>query len=306
MLGGFCSPVDCPVHTETTSKPSSNNPAAAVLALISAVLSLSAHRQAAHKDDNSQRKGCTILEIFGVEERGPNLTPAPRRRYPLARTTPAFILAPRRLRMVALSALWLPIVLSAVIVFVASSIMHMVLPYHRSDYQPLPDEDKVLAALRAAGLQRGLYMFPFSTHKEMKSPATIEKFKQGPVGMLTVFPSGPPAMPKFLGMWFAYCLIIGLFVAYLAGHTVAFGAHYRKVFGVAGLAAFLAYSLGPLVNGIWKGQPWSMVLKESFDGLIYSPLKAGLAMSPIIRESFSALISPGSGTVSRPVPHTAE
>ena len=37
--------------------------------------------------------------------------------------------------MMPLSALWLPIVLSAVIVFVASSIMHTLLPYHRGDYQ---------------------------------------------------------------------------------------------------------------------------------------------------------------------------
>ena len=177
--------------------------------------------------------------------------------------------------MVALSALWLPIVLSAVIVFVASSIMYMLLPYHRSDYQPLPDEDKVLAALHAAGLKRGLYMFPFSTHKEMKSPATIEKFKQGPVGMLTVFPSGPVAMPKFLGMWFAYCLIIGFFVAYLTGRTVAPGAPYLAVFRVAGTAAFLAYGLGHLSNGIWRGQPWGTTLKEVLDGLVYGLLTAG-------------------------------
>src|SRR5712691_3850468 len=107
----------------------------------------------------------------------------------------------RRLRMVSLTSLWLPILLSAIIVFVASSIMHMLLPYHRSDYQQLPDEGKVLASLRAAGLKRGLYIFPFGTHKEMKSPVLIEKYKQGPVGMMTVFPSGPPVMPKFLGMW---------------------------------------------------------------------------------------------------------
>src|SRR5713226_5368080 len=178
--------------------------------------------------------------------------------------------------MVALTALLMPILVSAVIVFVASSVIHMVLPFHRRDYRQLPEEEKLLAALRPAGLTPGLYHFPFCIHKEMNSPAVQEKFKQGPVGMLTVFPSGPIAMPKFLGMWFAYCLLIGLFVAYLAGHTVAFGAHYRKVFGVAGLAAFLAYSLGPLVNGIWKGQPWSMVLKESFDGLIYCALTAGI------------------------------
>jgi hypothetical protein len=177
--------------------------------------------------------------------------------------------------MVPLTALWLPILLSAVIVFIASSIMHMVLPYHRSDYQKLPDEDKVRDALRATGLQRGLYMFPFFTHAEMKSPAAMEKFKQGPVGILTVLPSGPPAMPKFLGLWFGYCLIISFSVAYLTGRTVAFGAHYLVVFRVAGTAAFLAYGLGNLSNGIWKGQPWSNTIKEVIDGLIFGCLTAG-------------------------------
>jgi len=177
--------------------------------------------------------------------------------------------------MVPLAALWLPILLSAVIVFIASSIMHMFLPYHKSDYRQLPEEDKLLAALRSAGLKRGLYIFPFCTHKDMKSPSAIEKYTQGPVGMMTIFPSGPPAMPKFLGMWFAYCLIIGLFVAYLTGHTVAPGTRYLAVFRVAGTAAFLAYGLGHLSNGIWKGQPWNVVIKELIDGLVYASLTAG-------------------------------
>lgn len=177
--------------------------------------------------------------------------------------------------MVPLTALWLPILLSSIIVFVASSIMHMLLPYHRSDYQGLPEEDKLLAALRTAGLKRGLYLFPFCTHQEMKSPAMIEKYKQGPVGMMTVFPSGPPVMPKFLGMWFVYCLIICFFVAYLTGRTVAPGAHYLAVFRVAGTAAFLGYGLAHLSNGIWKGQTWSATIKEVFDGLVYGLLTAG-------------------------------
>jgi hypothetical protein len=177
--------------------------------------------------------------------------------------------------MVSLSALWLPILLSAVIVFIASSIIHMVLPYHRNNYRPLPDEDKLTAVLRSAGLTPGLYHFPFCTHKDMKSPAVQEKFKQGPVGLLTVFPSGPPAMPKFLGLWFAYCLLIGFFVAYLAAHTVVPGAPYLGVFRVVGTAAFLAYGLGILSNGIWKGLPWSIVAKEAFDGLLYALLTAG-------------------------------
>jgi len=177
--------------------------------------------------------------------------------------------------MVALTSLLLPIFLSAVIVFVASSIVHMVLKYHASDYRPLPDEDRTLAALRPAGLTPGLYHFPFCTHKDMNTPAMQEKYKQGPVGFMTIYPSAPPAMPKFLGLWFVYCLVIGLFVAYLTGRTVMAGASYLAVFRVGGTAAFLAYSLGPTVNGIWKGQPWSMVIKEACDGLIYSLLTAG-------------------------------
>lgn len=177
--------------------------------------------------------------------------------------------------MVSLAALWLPMLISAIIVFIASSIMHTVLPYHRGDYRQLPDEDKLLAVLRGAGLTRGLYIFPFTTHKEMKTPAMQEKYKQGPVGMMTVFPNGPVAMPKFLGQWIGYCLIVAFFVAYLTGHTVAPGTSYLAVFRVAGTAAFMAYGLGQISNAIWKGQTWSMTIKEVMDSMVYSLLTAG-------------------------------
>jgi hypothetical protein len=177
--------------------------------------------------------------------------------------------------MVPVTALWLPILLSAVIVFVASSIMHMLLPYHRSDYRKLPDEDKVRAALRPAGLTRGLYIIPFCTHKEMKSPEVLAKYKEGPVAMMTVFPNSPPAMPKFLGQWFVYCIIIGFFTAYLTGRTVMAGSPYPAVFRVAATTAFMAYGLGNLSNGIWKGQPWGMTIKEVIDGLVYGLLTGG-------------------------------
>jgi hypothetical protein len=177
--------------------------------------------------------------------------------------------------MVALSALWLPIVLAAVIVFFASFIMHMVLPYHRGDYHQLPDEGKALAALRSGDLKPGLYMFPFATHQDMKSPEIQEKFKQGPVGILTIRPSGPVVMGKFLGQWFVFCLVIGFFTAYVCAHTLAAGTNYLQVFRVAGTVAFMSYGLGNLANGIWKGQPWGMTIKEAIDGLIYGLLTAG-------------------------------
>jgi len=177
--------------------------------------------------------------------------------------------------MTFLATLWLPIVLSAVIVFIASSVMHMLLPYHHGDYGKLPDEDNTRAALRNAGLKRGLYVFPFCTHKEMNSPAAIEKYNQGPVGMMIVFPSGRPFMPRFLGLWFGYCLVIAFFVAYLTAHTVPQGTQYLAVFRVVGTVGFVAFGLGPLANVIWKGYPWGFVMKEVIDGLVYALLMAG-------------------------------
>jgi hypothetical protein len=177
--------------------------------------------------------------------------------------------------LVPLSALWLPIVLSAVIVFVASSILHMVLTYHRSDYHQIPEEDKFLAALRPSNLRPGLYVFPYCLPKDMKTPAALEKYKQGPVGYMNVIPNGPPVMAKFLGLWFIFCLVVSFFVAYLTGHTVPAGVHYLVVFRVAGTAAFLAYGLGHLSNGIWKGQTWGATIKEVVDGLLYGLLTAG-------------------------------
>jgi hypothetical protein len=177
--------------------------------------------------------------------------------------------------MVALSALWLPILLAAVIVFIASSIIHMLLPYHRSTYRKLSDEDAVRAAIRASNPSPGLYTLPHCTHKDMNTPEVQAKFKEGPVGHLIILPNGPVFLPKFLGLWFVFCLIVGLFAAYLAGHTIQTGAPYRHVFRVVGTAAFLAYGIGGLSNGVWKGIPWKMVFLEAFDGLIYALLTAG-------------------------------
>ncbi len=178
--------------------------------------------------------------------------------------------------MVSIPDLWLPILLSAVIVFVASSIIHMVLPLHKSDYRKLPEEDKVLDALRAAGVTPGpAYHFPHCTHKDMKSPESVARFKRGPVGLLTVMPSGAPAMGKYLTTWFLYCVVVGVFVAYLTGRTVVSGTAYLEVFRVAGTTAFLAYAVGQIQDAIWKGQTWGVTFKHVFDGLIYALLTAG-------------------------------
>src|SRR4029434_2998091 len=144
--------------------------------------------------------------------------------------------------MIPLIALWLPILLSAVIVFFASFIMHMVLAYHKSDYRRLPDEDRVTEAMRSAGVTRGpAYFFPYFSFKEMKSAPVIEKLKRGPVGLLTVLPSGPPAMGKNLVQWFLYCLVISIFAAYLSGRLLAPSTAFLQVVRVVGIVALLGY-----------------------------------------------------------------
>ena len=179
--------------------------------------------------------------------------------------------------MVNVTELWLPIVLSAVVVFIVSSIMHMVLKYHKSDYKKLPNEESVQEALRKPGVTPGTYFFPYCGEmKELKTPEVIERFKKGPVGLMTVLPSGPPAMSKALVQWFVYCLAISFFVAYLTGRTVSAGAEYLAVFRVAGTVGFLGYAAAHATDSIWKGQPWSTTLKHMFDGLVYGLFTAGV------------------------------
>lgn len=178
--------------------------------------------------------------------------------------------------MVSLTELWLPILLSAVAVFIASSILHMVLSYHKSDYSTLPGEDNIQAAMRKEGPGPGHYFLPHCVNpKEMEEPEVKEKFEKGPVALVTVLPSGVPSMGKPLASWFIFCLLIGVFVAYLTSRTLHQGEEYLQVFRVAGTAAFLGYAAAEATDSIWRGIPWSITLKHMFDGLIYALLTAG-------------------------------
>lgn len=178
--------------------------------------------------------------------------------------------------MVPIPALWVPIVVSAVLVFAWSSIVHMVLGHHRKDYCKLPNEDAVLEALLGAGVPPGNYMFPHAEKpSDMSSPAMIEKYNRGPVGVMNLLPNGSPAMGKLLGLWFAYTLVVGLFVAYLTGRAFGPGTPYLTVFRFAGTIAFLAYASTHATDPIWKGERWSTALKYVADGLVYGLLTAG-------------------------------
>lgn len=178
--------------------------------------------------------------------------------------------------MVALTSLWLPILLSAVFVFIMSSLIHMVFKWHRSDYRALPHEDAAREVLRQQKLAPGTYTVPHCTDmSQMGTPEMRKKYEEGPVGFLLIMPNAAPAMGKFLGLWFAWCLVVGVFVAYVTGRFAGTGAEYLAVFRLSGTTAFMAYALAEPVSSIWKGQPWGATAKHMVDGLIYSLLTAG-------------------------------
>ena len=178
--------------------------------------------------------------------------------------------------MVTLGMLWLPILVATVLVFIASNIIWMVLPHHRSDTRRLPDEGAALEPLVKQDLAPGLYRFPWADDmKAMKEPAFVEKLKRGPVGFVTVMHRGEFPMGKTMAQWAVYLLVIGVLVAYITGRTLAPDAHYLEVFRVAGTVAFLAYSGGHLPDAIWWGKPFANAWKEVVDGLIYGLLTAG-------------------------------
>jgi hypothetical protein len=173
--------------------------------------------------------------------------------------------------------LWLPILLSAVAVFLVSGLLHMVLNFHKNDYKGVRNEDEILEAMRKEGVDPGMYMFPHGEGMSaMKDPKWIEKCKEGPVGILTIMPPGVPNMGKSLGLWFGYCLLVGIFVAYLTSRTVASGSDYLMVFRVAGTVAFMGYGVGNIVDSIWRAQPWGVTFRHVFGGLIYALLTAGV------------------------------
>jgi hypothetical protein len=178
--------------------------------------------------------------------------------------------------MVGIPELWLPIVVAAALVFVTSAILHMALTYHRADYRKLPNEDEVADALRRGSVAAGQYMLPWCANdKERAKPEMQEKFKRGPVGIVTLLPAGGHSMGKYLALWFVFCLIVSLFAAYLTGRVHPAGADYRAVFRFAGTVAFAAYGLGHFADSIWKGQPWSNTLRAMIDGLIFAGVTGG-------------------------------
>lgn len=174
-----------------------------------------------------------------------------------------------------ITTLWLPIILSAVFVFIVSALIHMVLGYHANDFQQLPDEDRAMDTMRPLNIPPGNYISPkASSMKEMGTEEFKAKVTKGPVMFLTVR-DGNMSMGKNLFQWFLYCIVVSIFSAYLGVHAVGPEGNYLDVFRFVGCAAFMGYSLALFQESIWMGRNWGATLKNVFDGLIFALVTAG-------------------------------
>ena len=171
--------------------------------------------------------------------------------------------------MVSLASLWMPILVSAIVVFVISSIIHMASPWHKNDYPRVPNEDAVRAAIRPLNIPPGSCMVP-------RAPDFEAKMKEGPVLMLQVMPNGTPSMARNLVNWFIYAIVISFFSAYITSRAVGAGTNYLVVFRFIGTTAFMGYALALWQMSIWYRRSLSVTIKSTIDGLIYACFTAGV------------------------------
>jgi hypothetical protein len=177
--------------------------------------------------------------------------------------------------MTALTALWLPILVATVIVFLVSSVIHMAPLWHRGDLPAIPREAEVSAVLRPFAIPPGDYMVPRAADMEaMKSPEFAERVRQGPNMLVTVLPNTQWSMGRNLSLWFLYCLIVSILTAIVAGCAFPANPRYASLMRVVGVTSFMGYAVALWQMSVWYRRAWSMTFKVTIDGIIYGVLTA--------------------------------
>lgn len=179
--------------------------------------------------------------------------------------------------MISTGSLWLAILASSVLVFIASSLIHMASPWHKSDYPRYSREGDILDALRPLALPPGDYFMPRpSSMAEMKAPEFVEKMNRGPIVLMTVFPNGVTPMGPTLGKWFVYLVVVSGFAAWVACTALPAGAPAGQVFRVVFGTAFAGYALALWQLSIWYRRALSITIKSTVDSVIYAALTAAV------------------------------
>jgi hypothetical protein len=162
--------------------------------------------------------------------------------------------------------LWLPILVSGVVLFFASAAAWMALPHHKPEWKVLPNEDAVMSAVRNSNVPPGQYMFPYCASAEaMKSEEMKSKLQAGPLGTLCVWP-GQANMGLNMVCSVIFFIIVSFGICYLATMALQPGDSFWHVFRFTGTAGILNYASAPILNGIWFRRK---MLADIADGIAY-------------------------------------
>jgi hypothetical protein len=171
--------------------------------------------------------------------------------------------------------LWLPILLSAALLFVLSAASHMVLPWRKGEWGRITDAGALQAAIR--DLAPGQYAFPAAPDpKQQMTPEWRARWAQGPSGWLTIAPRAPMQMGRSMALSFLVFLGVAFMIAYAASHALGRAPHYRTVFRLVGTLGTLSFGVGPIFNSIWYHRPWRAYVSDAIDALLFGLVMAGI------------------------------
>ncbi|MCC6425806.1 MAG: hypothetical protein IT435_03190 [Phycisphaerales bacterium] len=166
-------------------------------------------------------------------------------------------------------ALWLPILVSAVAVWIASAIVWMAMPHHKKDYIELPDEKGFTAFLKSQNIPAGVYGFPdCKTPEKRNSPEMKEAWQHGPMGMLYVWKT-PMSMGGKMFATFLVFLCASAGIGYLASIAITGSPEGMHVFRIVATAGTLTYCFSFIPNMIWFGAYRRTIVANIVDGIAY-------------------------------------
>lgn len=176
-----------------------------------------------------------------------------------------------------LTNLWLPIIVSAAVTWIAGAIVWMALPHHKKDMTDLPNEKQVIETIRSLGLPPGNYGIPGGgcDKARMQDPEVQRCWKEGPLGYISLWKTPPKMGSNMIGS-FCVNLAVSITIAYLAwvtlgrltidgGPRLTFGA----VFQVTGTAGVLAYAFSHIPCSLWFGAYKRTIVMNFIDGVVY-------------------------------------
>ena len=174
-----------------------------------------------------------------------------------------------------ITALWQPIIVTAVVIFIAGWVIWSLMPWHKKEWAKTADEEAVREALRST--EPGMYTLPNAADmNEFNDPAFQKKYLEGPQAFITVVPTGPHMLGGKLLLMFVYNLLVALLCAYFVSRTMTPESDYLSVFRIAGTTAFVAYGTAYLQESIWFGRRWSATGLTFLDAMIYAVLTGGV------------------------------